>query len=43
MGVFDNDIVLWHPSVLFPSHESEIPSITEADEGGQEGQQYGSE
>ena len=43
MRVFYDDIVLWHPPVLFPSHQIEIPTVTDADEGGQEGQEYGSE
>lgn len=43
MRVLNNDIVLWHTSVLFSSHEGKMPTVTEADEGGQEGQQYGGE
>lgn len=42
-GVCDYDVVFWHLSALFPSHEGEIPTAPEADEAREEGQQYGSE
>ena len=43
MGVFYYDIVSWHTPVLFPSHEFEVPTATEADERSEEGEEYGSE
>lgn len=38
VGVFDYDVVARDPSVLFSSHEGEVPAAAEADEGGEEGQ-----
>ena len=43
MRVIYDDVVSWHTPVLFPFHEGKVPATTEADEGGEEGQQYRSE
>ena len=40
VGVCDYDVVARDHSFLFPFHEGEVPTAAEADEGGEEGQQY---